>query len=240
MRPIVGLLAIWFYFGAFSPLFAQSLVSRLPADGIWAAYDAVFEGIPAEGTATKNESEVIVRAVGTQKEADRVLRWLEIEIKLKDGKSEVLKFLIAEADVGLLAAPLDHIVKHWCARPEFATPRNMSVNTRSTPLEPYLSPAIDRNARQILKANVFETRLGKLECHGVVGKSQRNVERGPPHMEIETTYTEYDHEQSPFGSVYFCSEQRPAVDGKPLGTRRISLTLRETGTSAASTLPEAH
>ena len=221
---------------------AQSLISKLPRDGTWATYAFVGETKQPDGEAYEFEGEITIRCVGSKYEEMESLRWIEIEQQIDFRGEEIKiidKFLLPEDEIGFDKDAVSKIRKMWRYHSQFGEDSPRKVETNSTEmktLESFLPPPF--KSRKELANREFKTSLGVLKCRGSSSKRKEKDDRSG--VEYDRKFIVYSNDESPFGTVSWRNEVTTKRAGEDTGIMIGTLTLKEIGTNAKSSLPDNH
>jgi hypothetical protein len=234
--------------GLVSAAHADGLLYRLPADGTWVRYALRQQTVPAPQKNAVIVGTLTLASVGEEKVNNQACRWIEVVIDTKEpgglGLKTVFKALIPERRLQKGQNPSRYWLKGWGKlgdlppQPltrELLTNPAMIINlVVSGPLE---------SARD-LPEKLIETKLGKLECHGIAGTltypgAAVRLDKGKKTTKDLTVRVEtYLHETAPFG-VLASRQQVTFPDfGSGASSVDMDLTLLDAGTDAKTELPD--
>ena len=220
-------------------VFAQSLITKLPADGTWAKYEMTGSTTMSNGDVNEHERTLLIRVVGTEHANMEEYRWIEIEQRQKNVKGSmpsVYRFKVKGSDIGSGGDPLASLEKCWIINqaPNLDIVKEYNVETDSIQfLEWFMPPHL--TDKKTLEAKTIESSIGKLECEGSSGVF--NQSRAPKYIQRHT-FTVYAHDKSPFGTVSFHRLTEAIVNDELNHKLEYSMVLTETGTGAKSAAPD--
>jgi hypothetical protein len=226
--------------------FADGFLYQLPKDGAWVRFEEEGKGSRPDGTGVTVSGKLTISSVGTVDIDGKRCRWIEIatDTKMSDRPAiqHVVKLLIPEAHLGKGKEPLEHTLKAWSKHSaindgqlqEIKDPAGNGATFLKNYVTPYLRGPFE-DAENLEKATV-DSKLGKLECAGLVAKEKRMIGNG---VTIHYTHRVRLHERAHFGVVSFQSEMRMELDGQVGANMASTTTLSDSGTDATSAIPDA-
>lgn len=215
---------------------SQSLISKIPEDGVWAEYAFVGKtrSFP-DGAPLEIHAVMTLRSVGAETIERENLRWIEIEsngeFKGEQVKA-VEKLLVAEDDVNAGKTLSECLRKRWIYHSQGDPhPRQVDLSTAEGQKLGHFFPNATDEQRS-LEGKEIKTPAGEWTCTGVMSELRGNDPIvGDEHVK---TLTVYSSPESPFGSVTVSLSQGGFESTNTIGT----LTLVRTGTNAKSSLPD--
>jgi hypothetical protein len=210
---------------------ADGFVYQLPGDGWWVKYHM-------EGTSERNGMQVsttgslTLSSVGRTQENGVDCRWIEIERKVQRNDTEftiVTKLLIPEKYLKKGQSPLDHVVRGWVQFRD-NEPREIDTSSGIGSSALYLAGPLNE-AKKLAKEEV-DSKLGRLACEGVSGKTEYMGRFGTTRATVQLRL----NEKAPFGVVQARVDSETERDGQ---VRKSTATykLADVGTGATSALP---
>ena len=202
---------------------ADGLLYQLPEDGAWAQFEVRITN-RAGSTRT---AQITMRSVGRVQE-NEACRWIELKLPIEES-TQVVKLLVPEKYLKEGQAPLDHVVRGW---------RKLGDEVPVTLTNPHtfwllvLLPGPLDNVKK-LDREVVESKLGRLECEGLTGRTHVKEEDG---YEEDLAYTIRRHPKAPFGVVSCRFECKVLFGGKLKDVVNFQLKLTDFGKEAESEL----
>jgi hypothetical protein len=201
----------------------------LPEDGSWVKYqmEASFE---RDGTQLSTTGSLTLRSVGRTQENGVDCRWIEIERTFRRNTEFIIvtKLLIPEKHLKKGESPVEHVVRGW-VRFADSEPREIDSSSRVGSAALFLSGPLNETKK--LDKEEIDSKLGKLACEGVSGKTEYMGRFGTTRASMQLRL----NEKAPFGVVQARVESETERDGQ---VRRSTTTykLAEVGTGATSAL----
>jgi hypothetical protein len=213
---------------------ADGLIYQLPEDGTSVRYNLEMK-VGRDGMEKSAGGYLAVSSVGKEKVNDEPCRWIEFKMVFDvDGKERTIiaKTLIPEKALKRGENAGAHMVRGWLKQREEAEELKDLQSPSAGPLPAFLAGAAD-DAKQLDKKSI-DSKLGKLDCAGVVGTHK--FQQGQENVTIkqETRL----HDKAPFGVVTSRMEFRVERDGMARETGIMTLTVLEVTQGAKSELPE--
>jgi hypothetical protein len=223
----------------------EGLIYQLPVDGAWVRFDVDAKGAEPDGSEVKMTGALTMSSVGTSDVDGQRCRWIEIAYEsTANGQPwiEVNKLLIPEKHLGKGKEPLENVVKWWMKHSMVAdgTPQQVKdlkgqgavYVTRARPMlhGPFQMP-------EKLDKVPVESKLGKLECEGLVAREKTDDTQSK--VSYDSKYTIRLHPDAPFGVVTWQHEMKGLRDGQPQRTVNLELKLADYGKNAKSALPDS-
>jgi len=217
-----------------APLAADGLIYRLPEDGTSVRY-ALELKIGPDGADKTAGGYLAVSSVGKETVNNEPSRWIEFKMVFDiegNEKTIIAKLLIPEKALKKGENAGAAMVRGWLKRRDDAEELKDLQNSKAGPLPAFLAgPAADAKA---LPKEVLDTKLGKLECEGVVGTHK--FEQGNEKVEIKQQTRLSD--KAPFGVVQCRMEFKVERNGNPAETGLMTLSVLEVTQGATSELPD--
>jgi len=228
-----------------TPMQADGLIQKLPADGTWARYDLQWHGpSPAGELAVLRKETMTVSSVGQIVTEQEQCRWIEIRHASEhDGREVVseLKMLIPEKYLLAGMNPLGHVIKAWSRHPAVngGAPQEIVDLTgeQARPIRALTDMFIGLPAevRMLDETSIETTKLGKLKCPGLAARHV--LTRG--NLESTFDYEVRLHDKAPFGIVMFSSASIHKEGGVTKVPAYLTvLRLSDFGSDAKSNLPD--
>lgn len=219
---------------AHSAVRADGLIYQLPEDGTSVRYDLEMK-MERDGVEKSAGGYLAVSSVGKEKHDDQPCRWIEFKMVFDiDGKERIIiaKTLIPEKALKRGENAGAHMVRGWLKQRDEPEMLKDLQGPSAGPLPAFLAgPAAD--AKPLDKKSV-ESKLGKLDCAGVVGTHKFMTGQEQVNIKQETRL----HDKAPFGVVSSRMEFKVEREGAPQHGGVITLTLLEITQGARSELPE--
>jgi hypothetical protein len=246
MKRLTAISCLSFWLMLTGSVHAEGLIYKLGDDGTWAKFDleAKGTGLP-DGDITVSGT-LKISSVGSREISDEECRLIEIAT---DGKrnnqafTDVDKLLIPEKLLTKNGAPIKHIIRAWHKSSTIADGKVLDTQDFDRQTAKYFLPKLTHYLHgpfenpQMLKSTVVESKLGPLECDGILAR-----ERGPARFANGTSDTQYTiriHKDAPFGVVTWEAETKTEDGGKTVGTMTIKLKLSDLGNDAKTAIPDA-
>jgi hypothetical protein len=210
---------------------ADGLLYQLPKDRSWARFAFQYTA-KADGTEQAGRGTMTMASVGHVREGSEACRWIEFEMRLKDGETEhiwIRKLLIPEKYLKQGENPTEHVVRGWTKSDNEDVERAVPIHGR---WPAYLAGPF-KDERKLDK-QLVESRLGELQCEGVTGWIQYKEGDLSTKVKFETRL----HEKAPFGVVRSRLQFEVTRDGKVQQTIDATLELTDFGTDAKTALPD--
>ncbi len=214
---------------------ADGLIYQLPVDGAQIRYDIELT-ISVAGQDLDLKGSVVVSSVGQTTVENEKCRWIEFKMIMNaDGQERITitKALIPEAHIGKGKSPMEHLVRAWAKEGEGEAQEVKDFKSpQATLLRAFLA-APPKNVAELANVEI-DGKLGKLECPGITGDGEFDVENST----IGIHYENRLHEKAPFGVVSAVWK----FDIKNNGQVAIAGTLKfiptDSNTTALSDLPD--
>lgn len=230
---------------------AQTLISKLPADGTWATYRMDVETKTQDGELNELSGTLTIRVVGTLSNDDEVLRWIEIEqlfqlsgIDAKRVQSDnvkiIDKILVAEDDIGVNKDPVAKLRKMWRyhsqghSEGDPVVPKKVEPGSNGAKTLHTFLPAPTKKTQPV-KEKRLATADGVLICTGMAGMYLVTQSGG---FESKRFTTAYSNDDAPFGTVLLKSISKVSRGEQPLSSSIMTITLESKGMDAFSVFPD--
>ena len=235
--------------------YADGLITKLPADGTWAAYDVMTTNVHRDGSRTESTGTLTVRSIGRTRISRKEYRWLEFEHSWEqeptDGvsrryHSSIQKVAIDESVFSTDTNPTTGILTGFVSKTsadekpikwEYARFNILKPELGSKsgfgPLDYYTRVPFD-HATDIGRKTI--TVAGEtLDCIGIE-QSETTHKLGTTRQNVTTAaYRRWSSDNTPFGVVNYHFEIL-RMDGTSFEQQ---LTLKSTGENAITSLPNA-
>ena len=229
---LIALVAALIFFNT-SSAHADGLLYQLPEDGAWVLFDT--QGKMTHGDQSQEfTGSLRMSSVGKVTEDDKPCRWIEFELTINLGERSrliVAKVLIPEAELKEGQQPVDNRVRGYVKMG--AEGEAVVLNEGNLgPIPAFLAnPLLEK---QELKAEVVESKLGKLSCRGLTGF----VEFAEGTATNHATFNTRRHEKAPFGVVTCQMNIKATRDGTVTDRVEMPLVLSDFGVDAKTKLPD--
>ena len=206
----------------------------LPDDGTWVRYNVTMKrtDIDLKGTYT-----LTMGLVGTVKEGDKVLRWVEMRFDEKDSTS-IEKYLIPQSAILEGDNPAAETVRGWSRTGKDA----IAIDNKHSPAyteELAFLPGPLRKARELKEKKTIEFEKRRIEApSGLTGEATAAYPRADGKATRKITYLVWVHPEVPFGVVAARTSMQCKVNDKQIGSCEREYTLIAQGKSAGSSLTE--
>lgn len=181
-----------------TPIRAQGLLHRLPADGEFVRFEMESTPSNEKGEAQKtHKGTLTMSSVGETKVDGKPARWLEIKMEAQTPGDHTVKVLVPSERLKAGESPLDHAITGWRKMSEGDPKEITGFKTDNAGALPMLLPGPLTNAKKLPK-KIVETALGKLECEGQTGTHAFEPAKD---FKSEITYETWLHDDAPFGVV---------------------------------------
>ena len=219
----------------------QSLISKLPDDGVWATYDYSVKTIRPDADSEEYSGELTIKMVGTEIKNEQPYRWIELEHRVTRGGQDyrvVDIILVPQSAIGQGTDMVSSLKKLW----RYSTAQEDEepvVYDKDSKVVQGLVAFFPKELEEIEEEEqkVIKTELGRFRCEG---RSGFQLENGDDEREFEKKrlYVEFSHADSPFGSVTYKQLVNYKRNNKNVVDMVIKAMLKETGTGAVSAFPD--
>lgn len=220
-------------------VFAQSLITKLPADGTWAKYKLTGFNETNTNAKSKITGQLTIRCLETVYENMEPFQWIETECSHRAHDLEqrfVFKFLVAESNLNDGKHILGDFKKMWFLSSFDGHERIVEVKPGSEELEGILTLLPEPlNKIQTTDEKEFELYFGKVSLRGKSGVEDYDGNAG---IKGRKEFTAYQHEKSPFGTVVFQFKREAYHELDFVSMTQHTLQLIEAGTGAESAIPD--
>lgn len=217
-----------------APVAAQSLLYRVPQDGVFVLFELEILSTWKGENEKKHNGTLTMSSVGEIEVDGKPSRWLEIKMEDKNGLNHIAKVLIPIERLKNGESPLDHAIKGWRKMREGEPKPIANFKTHDAGALPALLPGPMSDAKKLPK-KLIDSKVGKLECVGYAGKYSFD-----PNNELtcDVTCETWMHDSAPFGVVSCQMKVRTFRNGEEVGTSTKTLRIIEVGKGAKSDLPD--
>ena len=222
------------------PACADGLIYALPEDGTSVTFDVELTINELDQT---TKQVLTVSSVGETTIDNEKCRWIEFTLdaglRYSDGKArpEVYKALISEKHLGRGKSAATHFIRGWAKNltdvPKLVKDLNLKNRLEAFWLALFLANP-STNARDVEKAEIENSNLGKLVCGGIAGVQEYE---GPAGLKLNINFENRLHEKAPFGVVSALWKFQITAGGETEYSGTFKLTLRDVTTGVTSNLP---
>ena len=216
----------------------EKIAISLPKDGAWARYHVTTTRAEDAGVEPETRKETI-RFVGTVESNGQRHRWIEQSFGLKDGRTNVMKTLVAEKDLKS-AWPL-------AAERRWHHKAGDQLATECETLGPeygvfsLVFPGPYNTAKPLHETRVLDYQRGRLEIkEGLAGRQEVSFQDNGQDVAYSMNYTVWRHPDVPLGLAAAKISMRTQENGRleAGGTYTVEFILEDCGQDAKSVLPQ--
>jgi hypothetical protein len=214
---------------------ADGLIYQLPKDGAQVRYETETT-LVVDGQEQTLKGSLTVSSVGHMQENGEECRWIEIKmITPQNGQDQIVvsKVLVPEKHLGTGKSAAENAIRVWVKEGD-AQPQSFRdlKESQAVPQRIFLAGP-PKNPGELDKKEV-DGKLGKLDCAGVTGELEFEVEFGTIGISLENRL----HEKAPFGLVSALWKFELKNNGQVALQGTFKLTVADTSTTALSELPD--
>lgn len=219
---------------------AEGVAIPVPKDGAWARYH-VMTTQGAEGQTEKRIRQETIRFVGTVESNGQRQRWVEQIFALQDGRTNVMKTLIAEKDMKS-AWPLAADRRWWCQQGDQPVAESNTFGPEYGVFS-LVFPGPYNTAKPFRETRVVEYQRGRLEIkEGLTGRQEVKFQDNGYDQVYLMDYTVWRHPDVPLGLAAARIKLRTHENGRlnPNDTYEVEFLLKDCGEDAKSVLPQSN
>ena len=214
---------------------ADGLIYKLPKDGEQARYEMEIAIAGQDGVV---KGSVTVSSVGQATVDNEKCRWIEIKMIINADNQEQLvlaKMLIPEKDLGRGRSPGEHMIRGWFKEGDMPAQEFKDLKDPQAASFAAFLAGPPKNAAELDKIEVDNSKLGKLACAGATGDLELD---GPGGLQIGIAAENRLHETAPFGLVVANWKFELKNNGQVAAAGTFKLNLSDTSTTALSELAD--
>ncbi len=214
---------------------ADGLIYQLPADGAQVRYDMEIDLTPG-GQDVKVKGSVTISSVGQTTENGETCRWIEFKmINPEEGQDRIAiyKVLIPEKHLGKGQSAAENVIRAWIKEGDGEPQEHKDLKAPQAIAVRAFLAGPGKNPGELEKKEI-DGKLGKLDCAGVTGEQEFDVDFGMLTINVVNRL----HEKAPFGLVNAAWKFELKNMGQVVLGGKYTLTLTDTNTTALTELPD--